>query len=388
MEAFFLLEQHLERIYNGSRQVVFIDELPWMDTPRSGFLTALEAFWNGWCNSRQNLCLVVCGSATSWMIDNLINNKGGLYGRLTCEMKLHPFTLHECEDFFINRNVKLSRYNIVQAFMIMGGIPYYLDYYNPSYSLAQNIDAMFFADKPKLGDEFNHLFNSVFDHSGECMKIVRLLGKRHAGFTREEIARQTGITLNGEYSKMMKALVSSDFVTRYIPFGQNKREEYYRLSDCFCWFWLHFKENKQIVETDYWQHHLKEPSINSWRGLAFEEICMQHIIQIKSALQIAGVSSIDSSYIVRGNDEVEGIQIDLIIDRADDVINVCEMKFCKSYFEVTQSYAEKLACRTALLESRNPGKTFLMTLISATTLKQNEYSEIFSSNISIDELFR
>lgn len=263
MEALFLLEQHLERIYNGSRQVVFIDELPWMDTPRSGFLTALEAFWNGWCNSRQNLCLVVCGSATSWMIDNLINNKGGLYGRLTCEMKLHPFTLHECEDFFINRNVKLSRYNIVQAYMIMGGIPYYLDYYNPSYSLAQNIDAMFFADKPKLGDEFNRLFNSVFDHSGECMKIVRLLGKRHAGFTREEIARQTGITLNGEYSKMMKALASSDFVTRYILFGQSKREEYYRLSDCFCWFWLHFKENKQIVETDYWQHHLKEPSINS-----------------------------------------------------------------------------------------------------------------------------
>ena len=303
-------------------------------------------------------------------------------------MKLHPFTLHECEDFFINRNVKLSRYNIVQAYMIMGGIPYYLDYYNPLYSLAQNIDAMFFADKPKLGDEFNRLFNSVFDHSGECLKIVRLLGKRHAGITREEIARQTGITLNGEYSKMMKALVSSDFVTRYIPFGQSKREEYYRLSDCFCWFWLHFKENKQIVETDYWQHHLKEPAIKSWRELAFIEICMQHIFQIKSALQIAGVSSIDSSYIVRGNDEVEGIQIDLIIDRADDVINICEMKFCKSYFEVTQSYAEKLACRTALLESRNPGKTFLMTLISATTLKQNEYSEIFSSNISIDELFR
>ena len=388
MEAFFLLEQHLERMYNGSRQVVFIDELPWMDTPRSGFLTALETFWNGWCNSRHNLCLVVCGSATSWMIDNLINNKGGLYGRLTCEMKLHPFTLHECEDFFINRNVKLSRYNIVQAYMIMGGIPYYLDYFNPSYSLAQNIDAMFFADKPKLGDEFNRLFNSVFDHSGECMKIVRLLGRRHAGFTREEIARQTGITLNGEFSKMLKALVGSDFVTRYIPFGQSKREKYYRLSDCFCWFWLHFKENKQIVETDYWQHHLKEPAINSWRGLAFEEICMQHVFQIKSALQIAGVSSIESSYIVRGNDEVEGIQIDLIIDRADDVVNVCEMKFCKSDFEVTKSYADKLAHRAALLESWNPEKTFLLTLISATTLKRNEYSEIFSSNISIDDLFK
>ena len=83
MEAFFLLERFLETCDNGSRQVVFIDELPWMDTARSGFLTALEAFWNGWGNMRHNLLLVVCGSATSWMLDNLINNKGGLYGRLT-----------------------------------------------------------------------------------------------------------------------------------------------------------------------------------------------------------------------------------------------------------------------------------------------------------------
>jgi hypothetical protein len=178
MEAFFLLERFLETCDNGSRQVVFIDELPWMDTARSGFLTALEAFWNGWGNMRHNLLLVVCGSATSWMLDNLISNKGGLYGRLTGEIKLSPFSLKECEEFYQSRGIRMSRYNITQAYMIMGGIPFYMNFFNPSYSLAQNIDALFFDRQAKLGDEFDRLFNSVFDHAEDCMKIVRFLGTR------------------------------------------------------------------------------------------------------------------------------------------------------------------------------------------------------------------
>ena len=219
MEAFFMLEQLLERLDNGTRQVVFIDEVPWMDSPRSGFLTALEAFWNGWGNSRHNLCFVVCGSATSWMLDNLINNKGGLYGRLTCEIKLSPFTLLECEQFFENRKIDLSRYNIIQAYMILGGIPFYLDCFNPSLSLAQNIDTLFFNSKAKLGDEFERLFTSIFDNAAGCMSIIRFLAKRHAGFTRDEIALRTGINPNGDFTKMLKALIASDFITKYQPWG-------------------------------------------------------------------------------------------------------------------------------------------------------------------------
>ena len=387
MEAFFLLEQFLECRNNGTRQVVFIDELPWMDTPRSRFLTALETFWNGWCNMQHHLCFVVCGSATSWMMDNLINNKGGLYGRLTCEMHISPFTLHECEEFFHSRHINMPRYQITQAYMILGGIPFYLDYFNPSYSLAQNIDALFFSAKAKLGDEFERLFNSIFDHANECMKIVRALGQRHSGFSRTEIANLTGLTLNGDFSRLLKALVASDFIVRYVPYGMNMREEYYKLSDCFCWFWLHFKENKQIQETDYWQHHLKEPEITSWRGIAFEEICFQHISQIKKALQIGGVSSHESALIIKGNDHTEGLQIDLLIDRADDVVNICEMKYCKSEYIVTKDYASKLVHRQSLLEAQQPDKTFHLTLVSTGTLQRNEYADTFTSIVTLDDLF-
>ena len=387
IEAFFMLEQLLDRMDNGSRQVVFIDELPWMDTPRSGFLTALEAFWNGWGCKRHNLCFIVCGSATSWMLDNIINNKGGLYGRLTCEMKLSPFTLSETEQFFKSRNIEMSRYNIIQAYMILGGIPFYLDCFNPSFSLAQNIDVLFFNNKAKLGDEFDRLFNSIFDNAADCMKVIRCLGKRHAGFRREVIASETGINPNGDFTKLLKALIASDFVTKYAPWGSSGNEVYYRLSDCFCWFWLHFKENLRITEQDYWLHHLKEPEITSWRGIAFEEVCLQHIPQIKIALQIAGVASHESSLIVSGDHDTEGMQIDLLIDRADDVVNVCEMKFSKSDYVITKSYADKMQRHLDQLERIQPDKKYHLTFVTVKPIERNAYSDIVKSSITSEELF-
>ena len=387
MEAFFLLEKFLDTCDNGSRQVVFIDELPWLDTARSGFLTALEAFWNGWGNTRHNLLLIVCGSATSWMLDNLINNKGGLYGRLTGEMKLSSFTLKECEDFYKSRGISMSRYNIAQAYMIMGGIPFYMNFFNPSYSLAQNVDALFFARNAKLGDEFERLFNSIFDNAEDCMKIIRCLGARHAGYTRKEIVEKTQLNPNGDFTKMLRALIASDFIIKYVPFGVSRREEHYKLTDSFCWFWLHFKERKQIAQTDYWQKHLKESDIASWRGIAFEELCLQHIQQIKYALNIGGVSSQESSLIVKGDKENDGMQIDLLIDRADDVVNICEMKFYQSPYIVTKSYAQVLSTRLQTMQEKYPSKTFHLTYIGNTEPVRNEYSDLFVSCITLDEIF-
>ena len=387
MEAFFLLETFLKSRDNGSRQVVFIDELPWMDTARSGFLTALEAFWNGWGNMQHNLCLVVCGSATSWMIDNLINNKGGLYGRLTGEMKLQPFTLKECEDFFLSRGIEMSRYNIIQAYMTVGGIPFYLNAFNPAYSLAQNIDVLFFTREAKLNDEFERLFHSVFDHADRCMEVIRFLGLRRQGYSRDEIARKLGTSPNGEFSKIMKALEGSGFIAQYVPFGNKQNQSLYKLIDPFCWFWLHFKERMKIDKADYWQRHMKETEVAAWRGIAFEEVCLQHIGQIKHALQIGGVSSRESAYIISGDAENTGTQIDLLIDRDDDVVNLCEIKYYKEPFTVSKSYAEALEHRKSLMEKAYPEKTFHLTFIGSRGLTRNSYSDIFVSEVTGDDLF-
>ena len=388
LEAFFMLEMHLQSIDNGSRQVVFLDELPWMDTARSGFLTALESFWNGWGCHRHNFMLVVCGSATSWISDNLINNHGGLYGRLTCQIKLSPFTLKECELFFKHNNIRLSRYDIVQSYMTVGGIPYYLGYFERGQSLPQNIDRLFFGKNAKLQNEYDRLFASVFARPDDMKKIVELLSTRHAGFTQEEISNKTGITQGGSLTKMLRALIASDFVLNYVPFEHSKREVHYKLIDPFCIFYLRYVTNNVAYNSNFWQQNQSSQSIVSWRGFAFEEVCLAHICQIKSALNILGVSSTQSSWSVKGNDANDGAQIDLLIHRKDNVVNMCEMKFYNKEFTVNKDYERTLVQRQELLYERLNKRTVIHpTLITTFGLTYNEYSGSFLHVLTLDDLF-
>ena len=270
--------------------------------------------------------LVVCGSASSWIQNRLINNHGGLYGRLTYEVKLAPFNLHECEAFYRSRGVKLSRYEIMRGYMALGGVPYYLGYIEPSKSMVQNVDRLFFSKSAPLRGEFDRLFASIFSRSTEVKSIVRVLSERHAGYTRNEIAAKTGIPQGGGLSKMLDALIVSDFVRAYVPFGKSKRAVHYKLVDPFCLFYLRHVYNQNHLE-GFWQQNQSSPSILIWQGIAFEDICLIHIDQIKKALNIYGVSTRQSSWVVPGNDEREGTQIDMLIERNDNVVNLCEMKF-------------------------------------------------------------
>lgn len=388
LEAFFMLEMHLQSIDDGSRQVVFLDELPWMDTPRSGFVTALEALWNGWGCHRDNFMLVVCGSATSWIIDNLINNHGGLYGRLTNQLRLSPFTLNECEQFFHSRGVRMSRYDIVQSYMIFGGVPYYLNYFEPGKSLAQNVDNLFFKKNAILSDEFDRLFSSVFSRPEEMMQIVKVLGGRRAGYTQEELAEATGLPWGGSFSTMLKALLASDFIEQYVPFGKGKREKRYKLVDHFCLFYLKFVQGKKEIDPDFWMHNVASQSLSSWRGFAFEEVCFTHITQIKKALDILGVSSTQSGWAIKGNDETEGAQIDMLINRKDNVVNLCEMKFYNEKFTVNKSYYSKVVHRQNLLAEMLPRKMVVHNvLVTIEGLTYNEYSGVFQKVVTADDLF-
>jgi len=388
LEAFFMLERHLQSIDNGSRQVVFLDELPWMDTPRSGFITALEAFWNGWAYHRENMMLVVCGSATSWMTDKLINNYGGLYGRLTSRIKLDPFTLSECERFFQSKGITLSRYDIAQSYMVIGGIPYYLDYMRKGLSLAQNIDRMFFAEGAKLRDEYDRLFASVFSNPEQMKSIVQLLGTRHSGFTRQEILTKTGLDDGGAVTKLLKTLEVSDFIKSFIPFGKGKRDLHYKLTDLFCLFHLKFVQGQAEIDPDFWMHNVASQAVSAWRGVAFEELCFSHVGQIKKALDILGVSSRQSAFVVKGDGETEGMQIDLLIDRKDNVLNLCEMKFVGNEFEVDNDYEKKLRYRLQwMLDHMNRKQSLQMTLVTTFGLKYGYHSGVFQQVVTLDHLF-
>lgn len=381
LEAFFMLEMLLEAEGNEEKIIVFLDELPWLDTPRSGFLTALEGFWNNWGCKKSNLLLIVSGSATSWILNSLINNHGGLYNRVTHEIKLEPFTLRECKEFLEYKNVKLSDYDIVQAYMILGGIPYYLEYFSKEMSLAQNIDNLFFNKTAILKFEFERLFASTFRNPSPLMAIVRMLKKRSMGYTRNEIAEELKRTNNGQFSKDLMTLEESSFILKYVPFGK-KNEKYYKLIDPFCLFYLNFVENKENLNEEFWKENVDSHSIITWRGLAFENVCFNHIDEIKRALGISGVRTSCSAW------ADSDTQIDLLIMRNDNIVNMCELKFYNTEFTISKTYYEILKEREVILSEHIPRRMAIHnTLITTFGLKYNNYSTVFNNIITLNDLF-
>ncbi len=387
LEAFFMLKRLLAEKDDGSKQVVFIDELPWMDTKRSRFVSAFEEFYNGWCNEHGNIMLIVCGSANSWIQNKLINNKGGLYNRITHKIKLSPFTLRECEEYFLSQNIQFSRYDIAQSYMVFGGIPYYLGYMDGRLSLAQNIDRILFDANPMLEGEYENLFTSAFDKPTKTREIVEFLYEKSIGYTRSEIAEKFKDISGSELNKILSALERSDFLIKYIPFADGKRDEKYRLADPYCLTYLCFIKGQRKRE-GFWQSNVNSSSLNSWRGLAFENVCYLHYPQIKKALEINGVESSMSMWVKEKAGDSEGAQIDLLIDRADNVVNLCELKFYSGEFFVDYNYEERMRTRDRLvMEKISKKKAVRNTLITTYGLKKNTYSGVFSNVITLEDLF-
>ena len=387
LDAFLMLELFLKNLEDGKRQIIFLDELPWMDTQKSGFLTAFEAFWNTWGCHQSHLMVIVCGSATSWMLNKLINSHGGLYNRLSCRIRLHPFSLAECESLLQSQNILLSRYDIVQACMAVGGIPYYLSCFSPGLSLAQNMDHLFFEKDAPFRDEYARLFSSIFSKPEEMKEIIEFLSTRNSGYTRNEIAAHTKFSSGGALTDALNSLIESDFIIKYQPFGISGREEHYKLIDPFCQFYLKFVAEREALDDTFWLGNLASQDVVAWRGIAFENVCFNHIQQIKNALGISGVSTKQSAWSKR-KDDTEGTQIDLLIIRNDNVVNMCEIKFMNADFTVTCSYERTLRNRQVLLETAlKKGFVIHQTLITTYGLKRNQYSSIFSNVITLTDLF-
>ena len=389
LDAFYMLEDLLTQKDDGKdRLLLFFDEIQWLDTPRSGFLTAFEAFWNGWACHRHNLMVIVCGSSTSWILDKFIHDHGGLYGRTTCQIHLLPFSLKECRLFFEAKKLVMSQYDMVQAYMMVGGIPYYLKYFSREKSLPQNIDAMFFADDAPLKEEFDQMFASLFVNPETMKSIITALNTKSAGLSRKELLQKTGLEDSGTFSQYLRALISGNFIIRYRSFGNTKNEDLYKLTDPFCLFYLRFVKENRPEKAVSWVNMADSPAVMTWEGYAFENVCFNHIKQIKTALGISGVATSESLWSKRGTQDADGTQIDLLIIRRDHVINMCEIKFYSDEFSVNKDYHFTLVRRKNLLREHVPKKTAIhTTLITTYGLQQNEYAGDMIRTITMDDLF-
>lgn len=391
-EAFDQLRDYLSTL-NKNRIIVFIDELPWLDTPKSSFLSAFSYFWNSWASSQTNLKLFVCGSATTWMLSKLVGDKGGMHGRVNRQIYLRPFTLAETEQFLLKKNIDWGRYQIIEAYMTMGGIPYYLDMLEPSLTLNENIDHLFFEEGAALHTEYNFIFRSLFKDSKIYRSVVELLSTNRNGLTRADILSAIKIADGGMITEVLDNLCKCDFIRRYSAFGKKEYGQLFHLTDLFSLFHQQFVDKSDGQDAHFWSNMQDNPRRNVWQGYAFEMVCLHHIAQIKRRLGISGILSEvcawSSKYFVDKNGtEYKGTQIDLVIDRRDDTINLCEAKFTSEAFAVTQEYADRLNTRRETFRAATgTRKSLHTTLITTYCLKRNKYSQTVHREITMDDLF-
>ena len=389
VEAFASLEQLIEQS-SEKKKVVFIDEIPWMDTPRSNFVTALEYFWNSFASARKDVLLIVCGSATSWIINKVLKNHGGLHNRVNLRISLQPFTLHECELYAKAKGMRTSRYELLEYYMVLGGVAFYWSLLDKGKSVAQNIDDMFFARTGPLHNEFNELYDSLFGNPEPYLKVINVLGSKKVGMPRTDLLDELKLSSGANVTRMLEDLEECGFIRRYNAFGKKRNDAIYQLIDNFTLFYFKFMKDNRGDDEHFWSHSYLSATRYSWVGLAFERVCMQHVEQIKHKLGISGVLTSVSSWSAKSDPVYgAGAQIDMLIERADNVVNVCEMKFSKGEYVIDREYSLDLAHKIErLLQTTKTRKTLHLTMVTVNGVAHNEYWGEVQSEVVADDLFR
>ena len=388
LEAFEYLKDVIRKS-TEKKKIIFIDELSWMDTPKSDLMMALENFWNSFASSRKDVVLIVCASATSWMLSKVIHNKGGLYNRLTEQIHLEPFELSECLDYVDKNNLNLNKEQIIQFYMIFGGVPYYWGFIKRGYSLYQNIDDMLFSNDAPLKDEYRYLYASIFRKPQAYLAIIEALANKKIGLTRDEIIRETGIGNTGDLSKKLEELEACGFIKKYNILGNKKKNAIYQLIDAYSLFYHQFLKEYPSDE-HFWSNQINNPKINTWMSLAFERVCFAHIKQIKKKLGIANVLTEVFSWKTNADldNGIVGSQIDMLIVRKDQTINLCEIKYFNSEYIISKDVDLKIKNKiNDFLLSTKTRYSILPTLITTYGLVNNTYSTNISFTVTMEDLF-
>ncbi len=387
--AFIQLKTYLKNLRKSKQKsVVFFDEVPWIASKRSGFLAEFGYWWNDWA-SRQNIIVVICGSAASWMIDKIVNNKGGLHNRITEYIHLQPFTLAEVKKYLYASNLMLDDYQILQLYMSIGGVPHYLQHIRKGESATQIINRLCFHKDGILRNEFNNLYAALYEGPEKHISVVKALATKWKGLTRQEIIKLTKLSNGGGLTKILSELESASFIAEIIPFGKKKKDTLYRLIDEYSLFYLNFIDGKRAGNKDIWLQSSQENNYKVWRGYAFENICIKHVEAIKRALGIAGVQTEISGFRSSSDTQGAGIQIDMLIDRTDRSINLCEMKFYNDEITLSKEDADKLRKRRSRFQQISKSKkTIFNTMITTYGINPNQYSYAqVDSIVTMDALF-
>jgi hypothetical protein len=396
-DAFRLLTEEIKKIPKSKKIILFFDELPWLSSRKSDFMQNLDYFWNTEWSQLTQLKLIVCGSAASWMLNHLINAKGGLHNRITKSLLLKPFTLCETKLFLKHKGFSLSNAHVLEIYMIMGGVPYYLNLLDQTRSIAQNINDLCFQKDGILYNEFDRLFKSLFDAATINLAIVKEIAKFRYGISFSELTKKTDKKVGGRFQERLNELESTGFIQKFLPYGRTKRDHFYKVIDEYSLFYLKWIDelNKGIHfanEENYWGKIMHSSNWHSWSGYAFENICYKHIDKITQKLDLTHVRCRISHWKYQATSldmQDNGAEIDLLIDRDDNAITICEIKYTTNPFVIDKNFAKNIMNKTDVFQSQTKTtKQVFLTLISASGIKKSSWTnDIIHNVITLDDLF-
>ena len=387
LQTFQNLKEFIISLKGNKKKVIFLDEIAWFETPKSGFLAALDKFWNQFCVKRNDIILVVCGSAASWIIKKVVNNKGGLHNRLTCQISLQAFDVQETKMYLAKKGIRLVHTDLVKLYMIVGGIPYYLSFFENGNSVDQFVERVFFDKNAPLKNEFSNLYASLFKNYEWHESVVKSLASKQKGLTRNEILEATKLKSGGGFTEVLRELTLCGFVKEMLPIGYKKEDVLYRLVDEYTIFYFKFLMSN--AKKANWQQFASSQTVKIWQGFAFENFVFKHISAIKKSLGISGILSQEYSWFYKGNADGKGSQIDVIIDRSDNCLNIVECKFHTTTFEMNAAQHQLLVHKKALfMEKTKTKKNVFVTLIASNGAKRNEfYLNAIQNDFQIDDFF-
>lgn len=376
--------------------VVFFDELPWLATHRSGLLPAIDYLWNARLSRVPNLVWVLCGSAASFMLDRLINAKGGLHNRITHRLRLEPFRLGEVRELLARRGLRRGTMQALELYMAFGGVPYYLLQVPSGMSASQAIGHVCFGQAGQLRDEFGRLFASLFDDASDHERLVRAAATSRGGMSRDELIAAAGLKSGGRATRWLDELEAAGFLARFVPYGRTTRDASYRLVDEYSLFHLRWIEPAPASSfgargTKHWISKASSPAFRAWAGYAFEGICLKHTAQIEKALGIDTMANEVGTWrhvARRGAHDDAGAQVDLLFDRPDGIINLCEIKHAAEEFVLTKALAKELVTKAEIFRARtNTKKEVVTTLITTLGLRPGLWNdEVIDSVVTAEQL--
>lgn len=395
-KTFEILTDAFKTIQN-KKIILFFDEFPWMATKNSKLLQVLDYYWNQYWSVNSQIKLIICGSSASWIIDKIVNNKAGLHNRLTRNINLEPFNLNEASEYLAHLGIKLNKEQILSIYMVMGGVPYYLSKLEKGCSAVQSIERLAFRRKSFLLEEFDNLFSSLFEDHETNIDIIRLIAENRYGLGQEALLKKMGKALHGKTGlRKLKALQDAGFIIAFKPHLHRKKGIYYKVIDEYTLFYLRFIEpirnglSERGLVKGYWDKKHNSSEWNSWSGYAYEAICYKHIGQIRKALDLSPTAIPTTwRYTPRKGSKEQGAQIDLLFDRDDNAITICEIKYTDQAYSLSKSYAEILHKKVDVFQAitRNKKQIFL-AMIVASGLKESIYSkEMIDSEVTLDDLF-